>query len=67
LRQDGLGQLASNDYLKGTSGGANLKDNAWLKALRPAMRRDHGGRLFEHGETRPIRGIDRARRNDRLL
>ena len=47
----GSAQLASNDYLKGTAAGRNLKDNAWFEGFAPC----HAPEivvvaLFEHGE-----------------
>ena len=47
----GSAQLASNDYLKGTAAGRNLKDNAWFEGYAPC----HAPEivvvsLFEHGE-----------------
>ena len=47
----GTAQLASNDYLKGTSAGRKLKDNAWFVGFAPR----HAPEivvvaLFEHGE-----------------
>lgn len=47
----GSAQLASNEYLKGTVAGRNLKDNAWFEGFAPC----HAPEivvvaLFEHGE-----------------
>jgi penicillin-binding protein 2 len=47
----GTAQLASNDYLKGSSAGRKLKDNAWFVGFAPR----HAPEivvvaLFEHGE-----------------
>jgi len=47
----GSAQLASNDYVKSTGGGRNLKDNAWFEGYAPC----HAPEivvvaLFEHGE-----------------
>ena len=47
----GSAQLASNDYVKGSGAGRNLKDNAWFEGFAPC----HAPEivvvaLFEHGE-----------------
>jgi penicillin-binding protein 2 len=47
----GSSQLASNEYVKGSAAGRNLKDNAWFEAFAPC----HAPEIavvafFEHGE-----------------
>jgi penicillin-binding protein 2 len=47
----GSAQLASNEYLKGTAAGRNLKDNAWFEGFAPC----HAPEivvvaLYDHGE-----------------
>ena len=47
----GSAQLASNDYLKGTAAGRNLKDNAWFEGYAPCYAPEIVVvALFEHGE-----------------
>lgn len=47
----GSAQLASNQYLKGTAAGRNLKDNAWFEGFAPCYAPEIVVvALFEHGE-----------------
>lgn len=47
----GTAQLASNDFLKGTAAGRNMKDNAWFVGFAPRQAPEIVVvALFEHGE-----------------
>jgi penicillin-binding protein 2 len=47
----GTAQLASNEFLKGTAAGRNMKDNAWFVGFAPRQNPEIlVATLFEHGE-----------------